>query len=468
MVLASCPRIVVAGTRSGVGKTSVAVGLVCALRKRGLNVQTFKIGPDYLDPTYLATASGRPCYNLDGWMTTEPYVKQLFGSRAAKADISVIEGAMGLFDGSDPTGLQGSTAEIAAWLDAPVLLVTNSHGVARSIAAIVHGFATFDKRVNVSAVIANYCGSPLHATLLGTCLETGELPPLLGGIPRGAMPSLPSRHLGLVTADERILDPHILDAFADVAARYCRMDEVEKIARQAPSFAFHVPHTQEQSVRLRIKVGIAKDLAFHFYYPDNLEALSSAGAELISFSPLTDTSLPADLDAVYVGGGYPEEFTRELSENIPMIHSIRAFASAGKPIYAECGGLMYLSQGIESTNGRRYNLVNLLPSWTRMLPQLKSLSYVEATLKAHSLFGVPGSRLRGHEFHYSELIENPIGKQRWTSVYRLTRPLRTGSQDEGFQMGNVLASYVHCHYASKPDSIAHFVKYCYGLKQRGR
>ncbi|MGC8906298.1 MAG: cobyrinate a,c-diamide synthase [Desulfomonilaceae bacterium] len=466
-MFAPCPRIVVAGTNSGVGKTSVALGLVCALRKQGLSVQTFKVGPDYLDPTYLSIASGRPCYNLDSWMTTEQYVKELFGSKAARSDISVIEGAMGLFDGSDPVGLQGSTAEIAAWLEAPIILVTNSHGVARSIAAIVHGFATFDKRVKIGAVIANHCGSDLHSTLLGKCLESAELPPMVGGIPRGALPLLPSRHLGLVSANEKILDARLLDAFGEIASRYCCMDEIEKIARQARPFSSHAPHIQEESVTHRIRLGIANDPAFHFYYPDNLEALSAAGAELISFSPLADASLPADLDAVYLGGGYPEEFARELSENKAMIQSIRRFARAGGTIYAECGGLMYLSQGIESNDGNRFELVSLLPSWTRMLPKLKSLSYVEATLKAHSLFGDAGSRVRGHEFHYSELIENPIGKDRWTSVYRLARPLRPGHQDEGYQMGNVLASYVHGHYASKPDAVAHFVRYCHGIKQKG-
>lgn len=455
-----CPRVVIAGTNSGVGKTSVTLAVVSALRKRGLRVQAFKVGPDYLDPTYLSMASGRPCYNLDGWMTGKEYVTGLFAEKASQADIAVIEGVMGLFDGSDPVTSQGSTAEIAAWLDAPVILVVNVHGIARSIAAVVKGYASLEPSVKIAGVVANHCGTERHGAWLSESLGAFDLPGLVASLPRGVFPELPSRHLGLVSADARIVSDQVLDALSHAMERYGSMEQILEIAASAPALRDAQPLFSRHRKAATVRLGIALDEAFHFYYPDNLEALAAAGCELVQFSPCRDTSLPEGLHGIYLGGGYPEEFARELSENRTMVESIRRFAEAGKPLYAECGGLMYLSQGIESRSGERVRLVGLLPLWTRMLDRLKSLGYVEATLVNDSLFGKQGAQLRGHEFHYSELVGDPPQDSPWTAAYRIRHRRAQSDLTEGFQSGSVLASYVHAHFGSRPDAVEHFVAAC--------
>ena len=236
-----CPRIVIGGTESGAGKTSITLALVAALRRRGARVQTFKVGPDFLDPSYLAIASGRPCYNLDGWMMGRDYVEKLVARATADADIAVIEGVMGLFDGADPDSLEGSTAEIAAWLKAPVILVANVYGMARSLAAVVKGFATFERKVRVAGVIANHCGSVRHGIMLAEALQASRLPPMVAAVPRGALPELPSRHLGLVTADSRNLPPETLEALADAFEHYSTLSEIVNMARSAPILYVEAP-----------------------------------------------------------------------------------------------------------------------------------------------------------------------------------------------------------------------------------
>lgn len=456
----SCPRIIVAGTGSGVGKTSVTLALVSALRKRGLKVQTFKVGPDYLDPTYLERASGWPCYNLDGWMTGEAYVRQLFDDRARGADIAVIEGVMGLFDGSDPVKPDGSTAQIAVWLDAPVILVANVHGVARSLSALVYGYTRFDPQVRIVGVVANQCGSERHGYWLGQSLEAFGLPPVVAAPPRGAFPELPSRHLGLVTADERLLPRTVLERLGEALEQWGSVDSLIRMAREAPPMEIGRPQDASAPPTDVVRLGLAHDEAFHFYYPDNLEALEAQGCQLIRFSPVRDSRVPPEVDGLYIGGGYPEEYAEALSANRAMLQSLTDFADSGRPVYAECGGLMLLSQGIETTDGRRCEMVGLLPGWTRMLDRLRSLGYVEVTLQEESLFGRPGEKLRGHEFHYSVLTDDPCGDGKWTTVYRLRRMRSEESSREGFQHKLTLASYIHAHFASHPEAVEHFVSIC--------
>lgn len=461
----TCPRIMVAGTHSGVGKTSVTLALVSALTRRGLKVQTFKVGPDYLDPTYLTLASGRPCYNLDGWMAGKAHVTRLFADKASAADIAVIEGVMGIFDGSDPVGPEGSSAEIAAWLHAPVLLVTHVHGLARSIAALVKGYATFDPEVNVAGVVANRCGSQRHGEWLAESLAAFGLPPVTAAIPRGAFPDLPSRHLGLVTADARSFSPQVLSVLGETLEKYGQMDRIVETARQAPVLSIDAAVQDRAHPLGRVRVGIAYDEAFHFYYQDNLDSLEDHGCELVRFSPLTDRTLPERLDGIYIGGGYPEEHAAALAENRSMIQQIRDFSESARPLYGECGGLMYLSQGIECLDGTRVPLVGLLPFWTRMLDRLKSLGYVEFTLSGDSLFGRAGDRLRGHEFHYSELLGDASIHDGWEDVYRGQRRRSPAIMREGFQRGRTLASYVHVHFASHPDAVEHFVSTCISARK---
>jgi cobyrinic acid a,c-diamide synthase len=454
----TCPRIVIAGTQSGVGKTSLSLGIARAFARRGVKVQTFKVGPDFLDPTHLTIASGRPCYNLDTWMMGREYVLGLFARATADADLAIVEGVMGLFDGYDPESSKGSTAEMADLLGAPLLLVVNAHGMARSIAALVKGYADFEKRARLAGVIINQCGSEKHGTLLSASLKGSSLPPVVGAVLRGSVPSLPSRHLGLVAADPALLADGSLDALADAVEKQLSMEEILRISQSAPRLSGPDIVTPESAHPLRI--GIARDEAFHFYYHDLFDAIKERGCDTVFFSPLHDQNLPELLDGLYIGGGYPEEYGALLSENRPMKGAIRAFAVEGRPVYAECGGLMYLSEGITTDEGASYPLTGLLPVWTHMLKRRKALGYIEVTLSKDTLLGEAGTRLRGHEFHYSDLKGDPAGNGGWQTVYNLKRPLGDKRPPEGYCRGNILASYIHLHLASRPESITRFLNVC--------
>ena len=452
-----CPTVVIAGTGSGVGKTSLSLGLVAALTRRGLRVQTFKVGPDFLDPSYLTLASGRPCYNLDGWMCGREYVCQLFARATAQADVAVVEGVMGLFDGASSVSLEGSTAEIAAWLEATVLLVVNAHGAARSLAATVKGFVDFEPTVRIGGVIANQSGSARHRAGLIESLQVAKLPPLVGAVPRNSLPPLQSRHLGLVTADHQRLSPRTLDQLADACEQHLDIASVLALPRAAAT----APSAPTPAVlpRYKIRLGVARDEAFHFYYADNLEMLQAKGADLVWFSPLRDTALPSDLDGLYVGGGYPELHASELAANHSMLAAIRRFAESGRTVYAECGGLMYLGRSVQTLDGRRHALAGVLPVDTAMLKSLHSLGYIEATLAADSPWGGAGQVLRGHEFHYSRIIADDALAQGWQKAYGIRRR-REGDALEGFQKGRILASYVHLHFSSRPQAVDHFLHQC--------
>ena len=453
-----CPRIVIGGTESGVGKTSLTLALVAALRRRGSRVQTFKVGPDFLDPSYLAVASGRPCYNLDGWMMGRDYVEKLFARTTADADIAVIEGVMGLFDGAEADNLEGSTAEIASWLRAPVILVADVYGMARSLAAVVKGFATFERKVRVAGVIANHCGSVPHGIMLAEALQASYLPPMVAAMPRGSLPELPSRHLGLVTADSRNLPPQTLEALADAFEHYSAISEIVNMACSAPFLYVEPP--ERKGLAERVRLGVARDAAFHFYYRDLFDELEDSGCTIVRFSPVEDRSLPDRLDALYLGGGYPEEMAAELSANEPMLAAVREFADSGHPIYAECGGLMYLCRDLETVEGKRYPQAGLLPAATKMHRGLQALSYVDVTLKNDSLWGRAGANVRGHEFHHSTLAASPAGIDGWRSVYSVRKRRADTPVEEGFQKGNILASYLHLHLPSRPAALEYFIHSC--------
>ena len=462
-----CPTLVIAGTHSGSGKTSLALALTHALTRRGLAVQTFKVGPDFLDPTYLALASGRPCYNLDGWMAGREHVCRLFERAAADADVALVEGVMGLFDGADTAGPEGSTAEIARWLDAPILLVANVHGMARSLAALVKGFATFEPDLRIRGVVANHCGSDRHAEWLADALRSAGLPPLVGAIPRGAFPQLPSRHLGLVTADERLLPEAVLDSLADALEQHLCLETLfpgwpgwieEKATPPSPAAG----KTGVPGFPARLRIGAARDAAFHFYYRDLFDTLAAAGCETVFFSPLSDRRLPEGISGLYLGGGYPEAHAEALAANGEILAAIREYAASGKPLYAECGGLMYLSRGLLEAGGRFHPFLGILPARTRMLDGKKALGYVEITLTADSLWGRCGDLFRGHEFHYSELIEDPVADPAWRTVYALRRRRSEAAEAEGFKKEAILASYTHLYYASLPAAIEHFIARCGG------
>lgn len=455
---ATCPRLVIAGTGSGAGKTSLTLGLARCLARQGLRVQTFKVGPDFLDPTYLAAASGRTCYNLDGWMTSREYVRRLFARATADAEIALIEGVMGLFDGASPTTLEGSTSEIALWLDAPVVLLAGAHGVARSLAAVVKGFAEFEPGLRVAGVIGNQGGSPRHRAWLSESLSGAGAPPLLGMIPRGSLPPLPSRHLGLVAADHANVAAGLFDALADACGQHLNVPAIIEVARSAGSLVVEAAAAEAAAAR-KVRLGIARDEAFHFYYPDNLEEIARQGGEWVPFSPLADNRLPADVDGLYFGGGYPECHAARLAENTRMLSAVREYAASGRAIYAECGGLLYLSRSLTTVDGTRYPLAGALPIGTAMLERLKVLSYAELRWAADSLWGRAGEVARGHEFHYSAIVGGDRPADGWQPAYTVCR---RGERPVagGLRKGNILAGYVHLHWASRPEAARHFVSCC--------
>jgi cobyrinic acid a,c-diamide synthase len=449
--------LVIAGTWSGVGKTSVTLGLARALTRRSLRVQPFKVGPDFLDPTYLARATGRTCYNLDGWMTDRRYVEHLFFRHADDADLALIEGVMGMFDGAEPTSLAGSTAEIAAWLDLPVLLVVDAHGMAGSVAPLVKGFAEFEPGARVVGVLANHVGSPRHGDLLADALENAGLPPLLGAVPKGAFPPLESRHLGLTTADEDSLSDSRIDQLGDACEQHLDMERMVGFARESTSKAVPFDSTQAKTGP---RIAVAHDTAFHFTYPDNLEALTMQGAEIVRFSPLADEQLPRGIHGLYLPGGYPELHAKKLSSNRSLLADIRRFAESGGCIHAECGGLMALGRELITVDGSRLPMAGVLPIVTKMRDRRKMLGYVEVRLRQDSLWGPAGSVIRGHEFHYSEIVEDHTAAAAWQPVYDVRRRRCDAVEPAGYHKGNTMAGYPHLHWASRPDIIQHFLAYC--------
>ena len=447
------PRVVVAGTSSGVGKTTATVALCRGLRARGLRVALFKCGPDYLDPTYHLRAAGAPSHNLDGWMMGREAVRATFQRASRGADVALIEGMMGLFDGASPASDEGSTAEIAKWLAAPVILVADAGGMARSLAALVAGFAGFDRDLRVAGVICNRVGGRGHLDLLHRALSA---PPIVGGLVAEPELAFPERHLGLTTAREGAVAESLFAAWGARAAEWIDLDSVLQIARDAP-LAPSSSSSSSPSSSPSCRIALALDDAFHFYYEDNLRRLETLGAELVPFSPVRDARLP-DVDGLYLGGGYPELHAEALAANAPTREAVAAFALSGRPIYAECGGLMYLTRAIRTRDGRAHAMVGLIPCEAVMADGLQALGYVEVELCVDTPLGSAGTRFRGHQFRYSRLTELDGAV---ALAYSVRRPGSDAPLREGYRVGdNVLASYVHAHWASNPRVAEAFVASC--------
>ncbi|HVW30619.1 MAG TPA: cobyrinate a,c-diamide synthase [Polyangiaceae bacterium] len=453
------PRLVISGTASGVGKTTVTVALTRALRTRGLRVAPFKCGPDYLDPTYHARAAGSPCHNLDGWLMGQRAVLETFTRAASDADIAIVEGVMGTFDGASPTSDAGSTAQIAKWLAAPVALVCDASGMARSIAALVHGFATFDPALRIGAVIANRVGSRGHLDLLRKALPA---PPIAGGFTEDALLAFPERHLGLTTAAHDVVPESLFAAWGERAAEWLDLDALLELARSAPALPTRASASAVRaSASSRCRIGVAHDAAFHFYYEDNLRRLEALGAELVRFSPLRDRELPA-VDGLYIGGGYPEIHAEELAANKALLGRIADFSAAGGPIYAECGGLMLLTAGITTSDGRLHPMVGVFPAHAEMRDRLQALGYVEVETTAPTPLGATGVRFRGHQFRYSELRQ----LDRIDCAYAVRRSRDGELSREGWIVKNTLGSYVHAHWGENPAAAAGFVDACVAFRTR--
>ena len=418
--------LVIAGTQSGVGKTTVTLGLLYALGRRGLKVQPFKVGPDFIDPGHHTRAAGRVCRNLDGWMLSREANLALFRRQAREADVAVVEGVMGLFDGYDGASEAGSTAQMAKWLGLPVLLVVDARAMARSAAALVHGFASFDPDLSLAGVVFNRIGSAAHLEYLKQALSCLQGVRGFGGLPRDQELAIPERHLGLATAEDHPLDEAYLEHLADLLEAHL---DLEGLLAALPLLTLPEEPAPAAAPPL-VRLGVARDRAFCFYYPENLELLAGFGAELVPFSPLEDRELPAELDGIYLGGGYPELYAAQLAANDGLKQALKEAAAGGLPIYAECGGLMYLAREIQDLEGRVHPMAGVFPLAVRMLPRLKALGYREITLTAPGLLGPAGTTARGHEFHYSEIAGEPDGLPR---LYRLT-PRRGGAAvSEGYR-----------------------------------
>jgi cobyrinic acid a,c-diamide synthase len=438
----SIPRLVVGGIASGIGKTTVMVGLARALRQQGLKVAVFKCGPDYLDPTYHVRAAGRPCHNLDGWMMGREAVLATFARACAGTDIALIEGMMGLFDGASSVSDEGSTAEIAKWLNAPLMLVVDVSGLARTLAAIVRGVTAFDPDLRLDGVFCNRLGSQGHLQLLR---EAVSQPPVLGGLPSDQSLIFPERHLGLRTADERAIPESTFARLGEAVREWCDLEAIIAAAGSAPRLEY-ASLAARPIAAPQCRIGIAYDDAFHFYYEYNLTLLRALGAELVYFSPIADRTLP-DVDGIYIGGGYPEMHAEALAANRSMREQIAAFAAAGRTVYGECGGLMYLSSAITTLDGQTFPMTGVIPARTIMRDRLQALGYVEIETQTASVLGPAGVRFRGHQFRYSEL--EPLADN-LDPVYRMVRRYDGRVMPEGYRLKNVLASYVHAHWASNP------------------
>jgi cobyrinic acid a,c-diamide synthase len=457
-------RLILAGTHSGVGKTTITVGLLVALRRRGLHVQPFKLGPDYIDPTHHTLAAGRPCRNLDTWMTPPDQVRALFCHGMANADLAIIEGVMGLFDGSGYAEETGSTAEVAKLLPAPVLLVVDASKLARSAAALALGYARFDPSLPLAGFILNRVGSDRHATGIVSAIEAVTELPVLGALPRQESLHIPERPLGLVPAAEPGAWQEFAAAAGDLVMGCLDLDRIVRLAEGATPLTIPcpVPHSADHTAANgRPRIAVARDEAFHFTYEENLELLQAAGATLSFFSPLRQDCLPAGTDGIVLSGGFPELHAEQLAANAGMRQALRQAHACGVPIYAECGGLMYLTEAIVDLNRREHPMVGLLPGKSIMAGRL-TLGYRLARAASSSWLLSPGELLRGHEFHYSVWEGRP---DNLPPAYQLLPASGSGDAwQEGACVGNLWASYVHVHFWGRPELAERFVAAC---RQRG-
>ena len=458
------PRVVVAGTHSGVGKTTIATGLMAALRKRGHRVASAKVGPDFIDPGYHSVATGRKGQNLDSWICGAEAMAALAAKAAGDADIMVVEGVMGLFDGASwapdvdgalpggsgsTRGGTASTSEMAALLRAPTILVVDASAMSTSVAALVHGFHTFDPDVPLSGVILNRVGSPHHETLLREALapliERGI--PVLGALQRDDALTWRDRHLGLVPVVERPTEvAEAVDRLADAIARSVDLDAIMSMARSAPSTVGGIgqlrPTRRVVPGDGSVRVAVPGGPAFSFAYPDNLTRLVEAGAEIVPFDPLVDPSLPGEAVALYAGGGFPEVYAEALSANGALLTDVRRRIEEGMVTWAECGGLLWLCRSLDG-----HELCGAIQADGAMTDRL-SLGYRRAKTDAATPIAPKGAVLRGHEFHYSTV--DPPGST-------LNLEGRTGPACAGFSSPTLIASYLHLHLGADPGPAEHFV-----------
>jgi cobyrinic acid a,c-diamide synthase len=460
------PRIVIAGVSSGVGKTTVATGLMNALKRSGLKVQAFKVGPDYIDPSYHNQATNRYSRNLDSYMLDDSTILESFLKATRDADISVIEGVMGLFDGMSGVDNTGSTAQVANLLGAPVLLVVDAWNASRSVAASVLGFALFDPKVKVGGVVLNKVSGETHAKWCTEAITKATGVPVVGWLPKQAELEMPERHLGLIPYGEsQTKMEQIVEKIGKFVGNHIDIEKVKELALSAPPINFdslgHFGKTGNKDV-MKIRLGLALDEAFCFYYADALDLLRESGAEILSFSPLRDSSLVDELDGIYIGGGFPEVFAKQLEKNESMRKSIKRAIEDGMPTFAECGGLMYLTNSITDFNGSSSQMVGALDTDTVMTKKL-TLSYTLANVIQDTILSKVGDSVRGHEYHYSKLESLPRDAN---FAYKMEHGVGVANGSDGLKVYNTLACYSHTHLCSQRRMASNFLSACEKYSRR--
>ncbi len=429
---------------------------MAALTRRGHRVAPFKVGPDFIDPGHHSRITGMISRNLDGWMLSKDYNLESFGRNTKKSDIAIIEGVMGLYDGYDGKSEAGSTAQMAKWLGLPVVLVVDAKSMARSAAAVILGFERFDPGLSFAGVIFNNLGSKRHQSYLIDAVGENIEIPCLGGLVIDEKIAIPERHLGLVTREDHCPGDETIDLLANVIEERIDLDLLLKNLPEI-NISDYIGPLSSVVNKKNVRIAVARDNAFCFYYQDNLELLEGQGAELAFFSPISGDDLPPNIDGIYIGGGYPELFGDKLAKNSKLRDRIKEKSDDGMPIYGECGGFMYLCEALLDQNGNRYPMAGCFPFTTTMFPRLKALGYREITLTRDTIIGNQGLTIRGHEFHYSELNKRA---QEVKSAYRISDRLGLDKPPDGYLVNRTLGSYNHLHFGSQPEAAKHFVGNC--------
>ncbi len=446
-------RAVIAGTGSAVGKTTISTGIMRALSNE-YDIQPFKAGPDYIDPTYHGLATGNISRNLDSFFMSEDQIREGFqrAMKISNADFGIVEGVRGLYEGISSLNDVGSTASIAKALNAPVILILNSKSLVKSAAAIVIGFKTLDPNIKIEGVILNYIKNRKHYLKTKEAVEKLADTTVIGGISRNDSIKVEERHLGLVPAIERQNILQSIEKWGDVMAENIDLDALISIMKGSGKLSGGTAPLWDEGNRNKVKIGVAMDEVFTFYYRENIEALEANNADIIQFSPLHDEELP-DVDGIYIGGGYPEIFANELESNQSMRKSILKFHNEGNPIYAECGGLMYLSKSINCRD-----MCNIFNYPSTMTKNVQALSYVISEAQRDNIILKKGESFRGHEFHYSKV---DIGNAKPKFAFKILRGKGIFGSQDGLMENNTVASYVHTHVAACPQFGLNFTTNAY-------
>lgn len=444
------PRVLIAGIRGGAGKTTVTLAILRLLRERGVNVLAFKKGPDYIDSGWLSLFSEKPCYNLDTFMIPEDRVIQSFIERA-KGYTSVIEGNRGLFDGLDAEG-SVSSAELAKLLRCPVILVIDCTKMTRSVAALINGFTQFDKNLDIKGVVLNQVATPRHEKIIRESIEKYCSVEVVGAIPRFKNLKMPERHMGLLPYQEHEMQKEALD-FIQKVSEFLEADKILDIVKKAPAIEFIQKKQELNLMGESLKIGVIRDRVFQFYYEENLEELKKCSAQIVLINSLEDQTLP-QIDALYIGGGFPETNVSYLSKNMDLMKDIKKKAEEGLPIYAECGGLMYLCKSL-ITNEGEFPMVGVFPFRLKMFKKPQAHGYVIAKVNGNNPFYEKEVELKGHEFHYSKVIEY---ESLPTMSFQMLRGEGIVENMDGAVYKNTLGTYIHIHALGTEEWVTGILK----------